>query len=386
MGTSSPAPRSEPTPDGRPLRILHAVSPASVGGLERVVHALARGHQRRGHDVHVAAMLGRGDPGTLFLGPLREAGVSVHLLEVSLASILEERRFVHALCRAHEPDVVHTHGYRPDILDGPVARRLGIPTLSTEHGMSKMGGRTAIYEWLQMRSFRHYAAVAAVSDPIAGTLARNGVARDRIHTIPNAWSGDMRFAERADARRILDIDADASCIGFIGRLIGAKGADVLLDALARLPATVTVAVIGDGPERTSLEAQARRLGLHDRVRFLGEVPDAARFLRAFDAFALPSRTEGTPIVVFEAMAAGAPLVVARVGGVPDMVGPDESLSFESEDAPALGEAIASILADPGAARERARRAEARLETRYGIEPWLDAYESLYRSLMDPPAA
>lgn len=381
MATSSPAPRSEPGGPGRPLRILHAVSPASVGGLERVVHALARGHHRRGHDVHVAAMLGRGDPGSLFLDPLREAGVPVHVLEVSLKSVLEERRFMRALCIEVAPQIVHTHGYRPDILDGPVARRLGIPTLSTEHGMSKMGGRTAVYEWLQMRSFRHYAAVAAVSDPIAATLARNGVAPERIHTIANAWSGDMRFLERGDARRALEIHRQATCIGFIGRLIGAKGGDVLLDALARLPGDVTAAVIGDGPERATLEAQARALGLAERVRFLGEVPDAARFLRAFDAFVLCSRTEGTPIVLFEAMAAGAPLVVTRVGGVPDMVGPGESLSVASEDAPALARALAALLADRDAARRRAERAAARLATQYGIEPWLDAYESLYRSLV-----
>jgi glycosyltransferase involved in cell wall biosynthesis len=365
-----------------PLRILHFVSPASVGGLERVVHALAIGHRARGHDVRVAAMLGRGDDGAAFLDPLRAGGVAIETLEVGLSNVLTERRFVAELCHRHTPQIAHTHGYRPDILDGSVARKCGVPTLSTEHGMSKMGGRTAVYEWLQMRSLRHYDAVVAVSSPIAEKLAQHGVEPDRIHTIPNAWGGHVEFLDRKEARRALDLPEEGPVIGWMGRLIGAKGGDVFLDALARMQYTnVPVSLVGGGPEREALEAQAEELGLRERIQFHGEIVDSARFFRAFDAFVLSSRTEGTPIVLFEAIAAGVPVVATSVGGVPDVVGDHEAILVPSVDPDALSVAIDRVLSKPDAATKRAEAAVTALAERYGLDPWLDRYLAVYRALV-----
>jgi glycosyltransferase involved in cell wall biosynthesis len=363
------------------LKILHLVSPASVGGLERVVHALAIGHRARGHDVRVAAMLGRGDDGAAFIDPLRDGGVPVDTLEVGLSNVLAERRFVAQLCRREAPQIVHTHGYRPDIVDGPVARSCGVPTLSTEHGMSKMGGRTAVYEWLQMRSLRRYAAVVAVSKPIAQQLAACGVDPRRIHTIPNAWAGNVDFLDRSEARSSLGLPETGPVIGWLGRLIGAKGGDVFLDALARMADNeIPVAMIGGGPERDAWDALAREKGLASRVRFYDEVIDAARFLRAFGVFVLSSRTEGTPIVLFEAIAAGVPVVATAVGGVPDVLEGDLALVVPSEAPGELAAAMERSLADPLAAEARATCATHSLAERYAIAPWLDRYEELYRAL------
>lgn len=362
-----------------PLRIVHAVSPASVGGLERVVHALARGMARRGHEVHVASLLAAGDPGEAFRAPLAEAGVPVHALEIGTLSVWREARFVRELCRRVRPHVVHTHGYRPDIVDARVARRLRIPTLSTEHGMSKMGGRTALYEWLQLRSLRHFDAVVAVSRPIARTLSGSGVPEARIELVPNAWADDVDFLSRPEARRILGIEGDGPVVGWIGRLIGAKGADVFLRALARVP-DVSASIVGEGPERETLAGLVSELGLASRVRLHGEVAGAARLMRAFDAFALSSRTEGTPIVLLEAVAAGLPVVATAVGGVPDVLGEDGALVVPPDDPDAFARALARTLSDPGAAGERALRARARVASHYGLEPWLDRYEGIYRRL------
>jgi len=327
-------------------------------------------------------MLGRGDDGAAFLDPLSAAGVAIETLEVGLSNTLTERRFAADLCRRHTPQIAHTHGYRPDILDGSVASRCGVPTLSTEHGMSKMGGRTAIYEWLQMRSLRHYDAVVAVSNPIAKKLAQHGVEPGRIHMIPNAWAGHVEFLDRQEARRALDLPLDGPVIGWMGRLIGAKGGDVFLDALARMQhAQVPVSIIGGGPERKALEAQSEKLGLEERVQFHGEIVDGARFFRAFDVFILSSRTEGTPIVLFEAIAAGVPVVATSVGGVPDVVGQGGAIIVPSEDPDALGAAIDQVLSKPDAAAERNDAAVTALAERYGLDPWLDRYLALYRALV-----
>src|SRR5204863_178583 len=125
-------------------------------------------------------------------------------------------------------------------------------------------------------------------------------------------------------------------VGWVGRLRPEKGADVLLAALpllADLP--LVVSVVGEGRQRPQLQQSAARLGLGDRVRWLGNVAEAGRLFAGFDVFALSSRTEGTPIVLFEAMAARTPIVASAVGGVPDVVSPREALLIGADDPAAL---------------------------------------------------
>lgn len=372
---------------GSRLSVLHVAAPASAGGLERVVHGLAIGHHRRGHRVRVAALVGRGEDGTPFEGPLRRAGVAVHTLSVTPYAVLGERRFIRELCGREQTDVVHTHGYRPDIVDGPLARRLGIASCSTEHGMSFMGGRTTLYEWLQLRSLRRFDAVVAVSRPIARVLERTGVPPERIHLQPNAWAASTVFRERGEARRALGLPEEGAVVGFVGRLIPAKGADVFLDALARVAdLPFRVALVGDGSERSGLEARAAELGLTERVRFFGEISEAAPLFAAFDLFVLSSRTEGSPIVLFEAMAAGVPIAATTVGGVPETLREGDAWLVPAEDPEALAAAIREALERPDTAKSRAARAAERLAETYALEPWLDAYEKIYRSAIGARAS
>src|SRR6185503_10335621 len=152
----------------------------------------------------------------------------------------------------------------------------------------------------------------------ARLLSESGVPPDRIRLMPNAWSGEAPLP-REVAREKLGLPQNGWIIGWVGRLSGEKGPDVMLRAFRRLPPEAQLSVVGDGPLRTSLEGEARAENLGDRVRWHGSVPDAGRLMTAFDAVALSSRTEGTPMTVLEAMAAGVPVVATSVGGVPDLL-------------------------------------------------------------------
>lgn len=385
VGVVSVAPREDSGVAARPLSILHVVAPAQAGGLEEVVVALAAGHAARGHTVRVLTILDRDDSRDPLTRRLPAAGVEVVPAVLAGRAYARERAAVARACAAFRPDVVHTHGYRPDVLDGGVARRLGIPTVTTVHGFTGGDWKNRLYERLQVRAFRRFDAVVAVSRPIVERLARAGVPRQRIHLLPNAWAGRPPAQDRAAARRSLGVPLEGFRIGWVGRLTAEKGADVLVEAVARLgDVPVSVSVIGDGRERGPLEQRARELGIADRIAWHGLVADAAGLYRAFDVFVLSSRTEGTPIALFEAMAAGVPVVATHVGGVPDVVSPGEALLVPAEDPDALASAIRAVLEDPAAAAARAAAARARLERAFGREPWLDRYEMLYRGLA--PAA
>lgn len=364
-----------------PLRILHITVPGPSGGLESVVQGLAIGHHRRGHDVHVLAVVGRGEMEHPFLRPLQEAGVAVHALPLPTRAYLQERREVSALVRRLRPHVVHTHGNRADVLDSGLARRLGIPTATTLHGSSRMGGKARAYEWIQTRTLPRFDAVIAVSRPLVEDLRRWGVSGSRIHLIPNAWPGRDIPLPRAEARARLGIPADECCVGWVARLIPIKGADVFLRAVACVPELSAVfAIVGDGPERPRLELLARKIGVDKRVHFLGARPAAAKLFAAFDVFVLSSRSEGTPMVLLEAMAAGVPIVAAGVGGVPDLIGNGAGWVVPPENPQALGEAIVAAAAGGTVAQGQAVVAHRRLERDFGPELWLDRHEALYSSL------
>ena len=366
------------------IGVLHLVAPSAIGGAERVVHALATGQRRAGHRVSVAAVLASGVGDHPFLGPLVEAGVDVVPLCLPPRAYLRERAAIVDICRRIRPDVVHTHGYRVEVVDAGVAHRLGIPTVATVHGFTGGDWKNRLYQRLQRRALRRFDAVVAVSRPLAGDLARAGVRADRLHVVRNAWpegEGGEPPLPRDRARRLLGVPAERFHVGWVGRLTAEKGADVLiaaLDSLRDLP--LVVSVLGDGRLRPQLEALAARRGLGERVRWFGNLPAARQLFAAFDVFVLSSRAEGTPIVLFEAMATGAPIVATAVGGVPDVVSSKEALLVPPEDPTSLAEAIRRVYADSTATATRARGARRRLESEFALAPWLASYEHIYRTV------
>jgi glycosyltransferase involved in cell wall biosynthesis len=368
------------------LTILHVAAPAAFGGLESVLLELTGGHRRAGHRVVLAAVL---DPGAV-VGAVPDraaaAGVEVVPLSVPPRAYPLEYRQLREVIRRIRPDVVHTHGARSDLIGGLAARRAGVPWISTMHGFTGGDRKNRFYEWLQVRACRRAQAVVAVSSPIRNVLVRGGVSADRVHLLANAWT-PQPLLPRGEARRRLGVAEGEPVIGWVGRLTHEKGADLFLEALALIQDVPWRAdLIGEGRERAVLEAQARRLEIGHRVHWHGLLPEAASLFPAFDSWVLSSRTEGTPIALFEAMAARVPVIVADVGGVPDVVSSVEALLVPAGRPEALAAALRAALAAPEAAAARAAAAHRRLTATYAPQPWLDAHETLYFRLRSGSAA
>lgn len=360
------------------MRVLHVVAPSEVGGLERVVQLLTLGQARSGHEVHVAAVLDHANAAHPVLAALAAGQVSTHPIILSGRGYWRERAAMLELGRRLRPGVVHTHGYRPDVVDAGPARRLGIPTVTTVHGFTGGDWKNRLYERLQRRAHRRFDGVVAVSRPLVDRLIRDGISPGRVHLVQNAWERTVPPLDRAAARHALGLAEEGFVVGWAGRLSAEKGPDVLLDALVHLTdVPVSVSFVGDGQERRSLVARARRLNVERTIRWHGLVPDAGRLFAAFDVFALSSRTEGTPMVLFEAMAAEVPIVATEVGGVPDVVSPAEAVLVGADDSAALAAAIRTVYGNPLAGQHRARAARARLERDFGVAPWLERYRAVY---------
>jgi glycosyltransferase involved in cell wall biosynthesis len=360
------------------VNIVHLLAPAPAGGLERVVQGLAIGQRSRGHNVIVAAVVHEPLSTHSFLPPLERAGVMVREILVPHRAYRRERAAVVALCEEFRADVVHGHGYRPDVVDSDAIRRAGMATVATNHGPTRGSLRNRLYEFLHFRILRRFDAVIAVSPPIRDMLVSSGVERSRVHVVPNAWNELAPPLTREDARSVLGLALDARVLGWIGRMSREKGIDVFIDALRAMPNDDVIGcIIGDGPERAREEARSIRDPGSRRAKWQGMIPEAGRFCSAFDLFVLSSRTEGIPIALLEAIASGTPVVATRVGGVPDVIGDNEAWLVPPERPDILARAITEALSQPEVAKAKAVAATARLHREFARDKWLDRHDEVY---------
>ncbi|HEY2898055.1 MAG TPA: glycosyltransferase [Gemmatimonadaceae bacterium] len=342
---------------------------------------LASAQRRAGHTVVVAPTLSAPGDGWNFTALLEQADVELVPLIVPRRGYLQERALIRGLCDRRGVNIVHTHGYRSDLVGGHTGREAGVPIVTTVHGFTGGGLKNRTYEQLQRFAFRRFDAVVAVSQLQANQLRSLGIAAQRLHVVPNALADHAAPLSRAEARQALHLPAQGVLAGWVGRISREKGIDVFIDALASITdRPIHAAILGDGPERDTESARAESVA-PGRFLWLGAVPDAARYFAAFDVFVLSSRTEGLPMVMLEAMAAGIPIVATNVGGIPDLLSAKEGLLVAPENPAALAAAMRATLDNGEAAAERARAARLRQRSEFGVTQWSARYETIYRDLL-----
>ncbi len=366
-----------------PRRILHVIAPDAMGGAERVVHDSAVGQRARGMSVSVLALLDPSGPDPWLVTALRSQRVPILTCRAPARGYLTEIRSIRRSVLETGAEIVHCHAYRGQVLGRLAVIGLPAATVATEHGIIGGDWKNRLYEWLELRALRRFDAVIAVSAQLKDLLERTGVNGDALHLVQNACL-PLPLVSRSEARARLGVAPSAVTVGWIGRMTHEKGPDVFVEAFARLEQRDTEAVmIGDGPEREHLQATCNRLGLGERIHFAGSVPDAGELLAAFDTVVLSSRTEGLPISLLEAMAAGVPVVATTVGEIPAATADGRHATLvPPEDPAALATAIDRSVSDPVGAREAARAASQWVETRFGIDAWLDRISDTYEHAIE----
>ncbi len=284
-------------------------------------------------------------------------------------------------------DLLHAHEFAMNTYGTVVARLAGKPIVTTVHGKHYHGER--LHRRLAYRFVARAASrMVAVSDDIARDLVeRVGVRPGGLVTVYNGidLAAVRRPGEGPRVRRELGLDPDAPVVGAIGNLFPVKGHTYLVQAAARLARDwpdLVVLLCGRPILEAELEAEAARLGVGDRVRFLGFRDDVGALLDALDVFVLPSLSEGLSLSLIEAMAAGTPVVTTAVGGNPELVEDGVTgLLVPPRDPAALAAAVGRLLADRALGRRLADRARARAESTFAVEGMLARYEALYDEML-----
>jgi len=388
-----------------PVRVLRVITRLNVGGPALHVAYVSSGLAERGYDTTlVAGSLARGEDSMAFVA---------ERLGVRLVRVAELRRDLSPyhdvvallrlvrLIRAERPQILHTHTAKAGAL-GRVAALLARDArppvvVHSFHGHVLRGyfdpvrtfGFRVVERWLARRS----TVLVAVSPEVRDDLVSLGIAApERFAVIRLGLAFDERVpsnpAQRTETRRRLDIPDDRFVVGWIGRMTAVKRAEDLLLAFRRLREAgvdACLCLVGDGPERATIERRARELGVMADTLFVGFQTDVAPFYAAFDAFVLPSSREGTPASAIEALAAGLPVVTTRVGGLPDVVSDGEDgFLVEVGAVDALAERLQRLAADPALRERMGAAGRRRVLQRYSAGRLVDDMDALYRSLLSKP--
>ncbi|MDQ7781102.1 MAG: glycosyltransferase family 4 protein [Planctomycetota bacterium] len=403
------------------LRILHVITRLVRGGAQNVVISMAEGLAGRGHSCMIACGPEKGSEGELF-SRAAEARLPVTVIPglVRDVSPADDLRALCGLCgimRAGRFDVVHTHTSKAGFLGRAAASLVGVRTIvHSPHGhifsptgripgVSDRPAMRSVFYWIERLAARLAHHVACLSENEmkelsrlhivrrhAASVVRNAVDVERIEEELAACAGrdvapaDIRAAVRRTVRESLGVPQTDFVVGVAGRLTSEKAVDVVIRAVREIlsgRSDCALIVAGDGPERPRLQELARSLGIEAKTRFLGMRRDLSRVLACLDVFVLPSLYEGFGLVILEAMAAGAPVIATRVGGVPEIVEDGVTgLLVPAAHPGALADAIWKVASDKSFARALADRAGSHVRRHFNMASMIDTVENLYFSLVE----
>lgn len=354
------------------MRLLLVSPSMERGGAERQVVALAVDQARRGHTVAVAA------PDGPLAGPLRELGLDLHPIGDRGRSRPGAARTAIELAgaiRRFSPDVVHTHN--PKMTGVAVMAALprraiaGGALVATHHGGRPEDDRSAA------RLLRRADRIACVSADLAQRMVARGCSAEAVEVVPNGTPlGPDDIARGAE---------DEDLVIAVGRLVPVKAVDRLVAAAPLILEAVPTArflVVGDGPERPRLESVAAALGLGSAVSFTGAVSDAAELIGRSAVLVLTSTSEGLPLVVLEAMAAGVPVVAPVLGGTAEALAGGGGVLVADVEPATVAAAVMDLLSSPERRREMGRAGRRTVAESYDLALMLDRYDRLYERALD----
>lgn len=312
------------------MRVVHVHRIGGIGGSERHLLTLLPALAARGVEVRFVGMdMPGADP---FYDELRRA-------EIPFERLSGPWRLAPAVRRGR-PDLVHTHLVHADVFGALVS---GAPIVSTKHNPDPF--RIGPWRFVEQALAHRAARIVAISDAVRTfSINKVGLPPEKVVTIhygldvlPQSWG----------ANPPLRIPAGSPLLLCVARLAPQKGVDTAIRALAQI-SDATLLVLGEGPDRASLEGLAAELGVGNRVLMPGRVGDIAALYLRCDVVVHPARWEGFGLAMLEAMLAAKPVVAVRAGSAPELVADGETGALvPSDDPAALAAAISTVLANPG---------------------------------------
>lgn len=372
--------------------ILHLIDSAGLYGAETVTLSLLEQLQNSDYQGILGCLYDSRVGIPLIAEKGKELGLQVELFAVGRGIDVVGLWKIATYIKRRKISIVHTHGYKPNILMWLLPRKL-CKRIVTIHGWAKDSGSSIVkcYEFLDALAVRGADQVIAVSDGVKSDLMVRGIPAGAIRVVHNGIkllprNGDHNNdCERAKFRRSLGLDGDEFVIGTVGRLSKVKGQRDLIEAFSHVRTNLGRALLliaGEGPLRDELEQTVKRLNLTGAVKFLGFVSDIPRFLGAIDIFAMSSYSEGMPVALLEALAASKPVLATRVGGIPEVIcNTDAGILVGPGDIPALANGIIALSRDTRRQIAFGETGRKIVEKAFSVRAMAQSYVSCYQECL-----
>jgi glycosyltransferase involved in cell wall biosynthesis len=359
---------------------IQLVSTGGLYGAERALLELASYLKDQGWDSHVVALEGQG--ATSLVERARALGLAAEaFVPTGRLALLPMVKRLRQVLRQYPRAIVHSHGYKPDILLSVLGAPQTLGCLATCHNWISESPKMRLLEALDKRVLRGFDHVVAVSGEVSAQLITSGVPSQKVSLINNGISAPVvGYDAGQSVRSEFDIPMSAKLVVLIGRLARSKRIDLLLTAVSSLPPSmdVHVLVVGEGEQSQSLVELVRRQHLESRVHLCGYRSDIAQILVAADLLALTSEKEGLPIVILEAMAMRCPIVATRVGEIPQVLRDGrDAWVVPPNDVGAITVALWEALEHPELAKARAASAHAQFISYYSRDSMGARYAEVY---------
>jgi glycosyltransferase involved in cell wall biosynthesis len=370
-------------------KVLFLRSSLGVFGAERVVLEIASGLANSRYE-SIVGVIGNKHPSSSELADrAAQVGLSARFFPCQspfdLGTVKHIRRFV----RDNDIAIVHAHGYKANFYALAATWLTNVASVATCHPWTETSYslKSRIYTFLDKLWLRRMDRLTAVSADVQQQVLAS-IPGSRCDIIANGIAFERFEAVDGNGKLLSELglsDRD-TLIGTIGRLVPEKGYRHLLASARNICAKrpdAKVLFIGDGPQREELENAVRQTGLEDCVRFLGVRRDIPEILALLDVFVLPSITEGLPMVLLEAMAAGKPIVATEVGDIPKVIQADQSgLLVPPANEDALSDALLALIEDTERANRLAARAREEVVLKFSGQKMVDDYISVYDELLN----
>ncbi len=303
------------------MRVLHIISSGGMYGAEAVILNMSRTLNEGPHRSTLGVFSNSSKPNLQLHESASREGIESHLIPCKGRLDRTAIRRIRELAAQAGADVVHAHGYKADLYVYFALRGSNIPLISTCHTWYNHDPKDHFFGVVDRLILRSYGSIVAVSEGVREQLLSAGVRADKISMIRNGI--DLRTFDRAPVV-LKDELGWSGCplVGLVGRLSMEKGVDIFLTAAARVLDHLPIAkfvVVGDGPDRTKLDALIDELGIRGNVRMLGRRDDMPAVYASLDLMVSSSRREGLPMAILEGMASRLPLIATPVGAVPTVV-------------------------------------------------------------------
>lgn len=373
----------------KPIQVLHLISSSAFLGAERVVSEIAREINADRVSTHVGIL------GKSFLNLANDFSRAIRnqnipIIEFQSNGKIDFRclRYIRKYIDEQGIEIVHSHGYKSDIYAffSVFWNKRPIQLVASSHTWKLSTCWEKMYKLVDLYILKRFNKVVAISNEIRIELLKSGIDENRILIIYNGIDVNISDNQILDSNQLLlEKSANSVFIGTVSSLTVEKAQHDLIAAFSQIQqefSEVRLIIVGDGNQRDLLENQVKERGLVDKVLFTGYRKDVNQLYKLFDIFALVSYSEGLPMAMLEAMACRIPVVVSRVGAIPDVINDRENgLLIDAGNIRDIASSLRLLIENPALMKAMGERGRETIVSRYSSNRMAQEYQKIYDEVL-----